>query len=100
MAASEPQSLNRSEAPPSPLRDADSRIQRLRRRFGSFSITIAILLLAGIVVTLFVTRWDSWVGNSVRQTTDDTYVRSDITPLSAKVEGYVRRVPVNDFQQV
>jgi hypothetical protein len=35
----------------------------------------------------------------MRQTTDDPYVRSDITPLSAKVEGYVRRVPVNDFQQ-
>ncbi len=100
MAASEPQSLNRSEASPSPLGDAGSRIQRLGRRFGSFSVTIAILLLAGVVVALFVTRWDSWVGASVRQTTDDAYLRSDITPLSAKVEGYVRRVPVNDFQQV
>ena len=53
-----------------------------------------------MVVALFVTRWDSWVGASIRQTTDDAYARSDITPLSAKIEGYVRRVPVNDFQQV
>jgi membrane fusion protein, multidrug efflux system len=100
MAASEPQTLNRSEAPPPPLSDASRRIWRLRRRFGGSSVTIAILLLAGLVVALFVTRWDSWVGASLRQTTDDAYVRSDITPLSAKVEGYVRRVPVNDFQQV
>jgi membrane fusion protein (multidrug efflux system) len=27
-------------------------------------------------------------------------VRGDITPLSAHVEGYVRRVPVDDFQRV
>ncbi len=49
---------------------------------------------------LFATRWDLWVGESTRQTTDDAYLRSDITPLSAKIEGYVRRVPVNDFEQV
>jgi membrane fusion protein (multidrug efflux system) len=56
-------------------------------------------LLAGLVVALFVTRWDAWVGASMRQTTDDPHVRSDITPLSATVEGYVRRVPVSDFEQ-
>ena len=53
-----------------------------------------------MVVALFITRWETWVGASVRQITDDAYVRSDMTPLSAKIEGYVRRVPVNDFQQV
>jgi membrane fusion protein, multidrug efflux system len=100
MATSEPQSLKRSEAPPSPPRDADSRVQRLRRRFGGSLVTIAILLLGAVVVVLFATRWDVWVGASVRQTTDDAYVRSDITPLSAKIEGYIWRVPVNDFQQV
>jgi hypothetical protein len=37
---------------------------------------------------------------AVRQVTDDAYVRGDITPLSAHIEGYVRRVPVDDFQRV
>jgi membrane fusion protein, multidrug efflux system len=100
MAASEPQALSPSGAPPRQPGDAGSRIRRLPRRFGGIAVTIAILLLATVVVTLFVTRWDVWVGASVRQTTDDAYVRSDITPLSAKIEGYIRRVPVNDFQQV
>jgi membrane fusion protein, multidrug efflux system len=100
MAASEPQSLSPSEAPPLQPSDAANRIRRLRRRLGSFSVTIAILLFAGAVVALFITRWDVWVGAPTRQTTDDAYVRSDITPLSAKIEGYIRRVPVNDFQQV
>ncbi|HYM72361.1 MAG TPA: HlyD family secretion protein [Stellaceae bacterium] len=49
---------------------------------------------------LFATHWNRWVGGSTRQATDDAYVRSDITPLSAKVEGYVVRVNVDDYQHV
>jgi membrane fusion protein (multidrug efflux system) len=63
-------------------------------------LRLAILAAAGIIVVLFATQWDRWVGLSVRQVTDDAYVRGDITPLSAQVEGYVRSVPVDDFQQV
>src|SRR5439155_12300085 len=74
--------------------------RRILRPLGGIPVTIAILLLAGVIVTLFITRWDVWVGAGVRQTTDDAYVRGDITPLSAKIEGYVRRVPVDDFQRV
>jgi membrane fusion protein, multidrug efflux system len=100
MAASEPQSLSPSGTPPPQSADAGNWIPRLRRQFGGIWVTIAILLLAAVIVALFITRWDVWVGASVRQTTDDANLRSDITPLSAKIEGYIRRVPVNDFQQV
>src|SRR6516225_11496915 len=84
--------------PPVPVA-AESR-PGLLRRVRAASVTFLILLLAAGLAVLFATRWDVWVGRSVRQTTDDAYLRSDITPLSAKIEGYVRRVPVNDFQQV
>jgi membrane fusion protein, multidrug efflux system len=72
------------------------------RRFFSVDILVrlAILVAAAIIVVLFATQWDRWVGLSTRQTTDDAYVRADITPLSAKIEGYVRTVGVGDFQQV
>jgi membrane fusion protein (multidrug efflux system) len=101
MAAPETRSLSPSSKPALPL-PGDTALWRRRilRPLGGIPVTIALLLLAGVVVTLFITRWDVWVGASVRQTTDDAYVRGDITPLSAKIEGYVRRVPVNDFQQV
>jgi len=61
---------------------------------------LLVLAAAGVIVVLFATQWDRWVGLSVRQSTDDAYVRGDITPPSAKVEGYVRRVAVDDFQRV
>jgi membrane fusion protein (multidrug efflux system) len=63
-------------------------------------VRFAVLLLAAAMAYLFVARWDVWVGSSTRQTTDDAYVRSDITPISAKVDGYVHNVPVDDFQMV
>jgi hypothetical protein len=39
-------------------------------------------------------EWDWWVGSAVPQTTDDAYLHADLTSLSAKVPGYVRRVNV------
>src|SRR5690348_14357044 len=77
--------------------------QRAARRRWWTGITLArtaVLVAAGVIVVLFATQWDRWVGLSVRQVTEDAYVRSDITPLSAKVDGYVRRVAVDDFQRV
>jgi len=67
---------------------------------GITLVRLAVLIAAGVIVVLFATQWDRWVGLAVRQVTDDAYVRGDITPLSAQIEGYVRRVPVDDFQRV
>ena len=67
---------------------------------GITIVRLAVLIAAGVMVALFATQWDRWVGLAVRQVTDDAYVRGDITPLSAHIEGYVRRVPVDDFQRV
>jgi membrane fusion protein, multidrug efflux system len=63
-------------------------------------LRLIILLAAGLIAVLFATQWDRWVGGSIRQTTDDAYVQGEVTPLSAQVDGYVRRVAVNDFQRV
>jgi membrane fusion protein (multidrug efflux system) len=91
-----------SLAPPAPAQTAPAELPRAPGRawFGSTVVRLAVLLAAGVIVVLFTTQWNRWVGLSVRQVTDDAYVRGDITPLSAQVEGYVRHVPVNDFQRV
>ena len=85
-----------------PAQRAPPDMPRGRRRLWSWItiVRLAVLLAAGVIVVLFATQWDRWVGLSVRQVTDDAYVRGDITPLSAHIEGYVRRVPVDDFQRV
>ena len=63
-------------------------------------IRLFILLLAGGLVAVVATEWNWWVGSARFQTTDDAYLTADLTPLAAKVPGYVRRVVVHDFQKV
>jgi membrane fusion protein (multidrug efflux system) len=89
-------------APSAPAQRIPSETPRTRRWpwSGITPVRVAVLIAAAVIVVLFATQWDRWVGLAVRQVTDDAYVRSDITPLSAKVEGYVHRVAVDDFQHV
>jgi membrane fusion protein (multidrug efflux system) len=89
-------------APSAPALRAPSEIPPAQRRpwSGNTFVHLTVLVAAAIIVVLFATPWDRWVGLAVRQVTDDAYVRGDITPLSAKVEGYVRRVAVDDFERV
>ncbi|WP_246678527.1 HlyD family secretion protein [Mesorhizobium sp. B2-4-17] len=63
-------------------------------------LRIAVLLLAAGVVFLFTMNWNAWTGSARTQSTDDAYLESDITPLAARVSGYVRSVAVKDFQRV
>jgi len=39
-------------------------------------------------------------GGGAEQRTDDAYVRADMTPLSTRVSGTVRKVDVEDFASV
>jgi membrane fusion protein (multidrug efflux system) len=65
---------------------------------------LAIPLFAVVVALAFVAlatlRFDEWVGNEVVQTTNDAYVRADLTRLSSRVSGEVLTVAVDDFQRV
>jgi len=61
---------------------------------------IVILLLAAALVITVTRNWNAWEGGRVEQTTDDAYVRGDLTPLSTKVPGIVRTVKVGDYQRV
>jgi membrane fusion protein (multidrug efflux system) len=65
---------------------------------------LAIPLFAVFVALAFVAaatlRWDVWVGSAAVQSTDDAYVRADLTRLSSRVAGEVLSVAVDDFQRV
>jgi membrane fusion protein (multidrug efflux system) len=65
---------------------------------------LVIPLFAVIVALAFVAlatlRFDEWVGNAVIQTTNDAYVRSELTRLASRVSGEVLTVGVTDFQRV
>jgi membrane fusion protein (multidrug efflux system) len=51
-------------------------------------------VVTALIVYVFITEWNRWEGSARYQTTDDAYLQADLTPLSAKIAGYVRAVPV------
>jgi membrane fusion protein (multidrug efflux system) len=80
--------------------DAEPQPARPPRRLLGSLVRFGIVAIAAATAVLFAARWDSWVGARIDQITDDAYVKGDITPLSAKIEGYINNVAVGDFQQV
>jgi membrane fusion protein (multidrug efflux system) len=72
------------------------------RRFRIPGVVLKALsfVLVAVVVVAGFTQWNRWEGAARYQTTDDAYLQTDLTPLSAQVSGYVRASPVPDFAQV
>lgn len=71
-----------------------------RGAWSRFAIPLSAVLVAFIFIAVATLRWDAWTGNAVTQTTNDAYVRAELTRLSSRVAGEVLTVAVNDFQRV
>ena len=71
-----------------------------RRPWPGWIVPTAIFALAGIILCAISGNWIRWTGGAARQTTDDAYLHSDLTPLSTKVSGVVAKVNVTDYQRV
>jgi membrane fusion protein (multidrug efflux system) len=61
-------------------------------------------LLIGVAVVVLVVGalggWYWWEVLRFRQSTDDAYIQSDVTVISPKIEGYIKKVRVSDNQEV
>ncbi|MBB4426922.1 membrane fusion protein (multidrug efflux system) [Bradyrhizobium sp. CIR48] len=68
--------------------------------WSRFAIPLFAVIVALGFVALATLRFDEWVGNAVIQTTNDAYVRAELTRLSSRVSGEVLTVAVTDFQRV
>jgi membrane fusion protein (multidrug efflux system) len=66
----------------------------------SFVIPIIVLLAAAGLLFVIARHWTEWEGNRSEQRTDDAYLRADMTPLSTRVSGTVRKVNVGDYERV
>src|SRR6476620_7880870 len=68
--------------------------------WSRFTIPLFAVLAAFAFIALATLRWDEWVGRAAIQTTNDAYIRAELTRLSSRVAGEVLTVTVNDFQRV
>jgi membrane fusion protein (multidrug efflux system) len=66
----------------------------------SLIIPLVVLLAAAGLLFGIAGHLTGWQGNRPDQTTDDANLRADMTPLSTRISGTIRKVNVNDYQNV
>jgi membrane fusion protein (multidrug efflux system) len=66
----------------------------------SLIIPLIVLLAAAGLLFGIAGRWTGWQGSRPNQETDDAYLKADVTPLSTRISGTVRKVNVGDYQSV
>jgi membrane fusion protein (multidrug efflux system) len=66
------------------------------------AVIIPVVTLGVAAALLFSIRgcWTSWEGGGAEQRTDDAYVRADLTPLSTRISGTVKKLDVGDYEPV
>ena len=72
---------------------------RLRAWHLKLAPWLACAIAIGAVVYT-VSNWDTWTGSQATQSTQNAFVKSEPAVLSARVGGYVRSLPVADYQTV
>jgi len=69
-------------------------------RAFEYAWRILIFIVAIGIIIVVSSNWTRWEGGAGWQTTNDAYLQSDLTPISAKVTGYLRELPIQDFEHV
>lgn len=72
-------------------------LKRFRRMLLSYIIFVVI---AGSGILLVLYAWDLFPFTSFWQSTEDAYLRGNVTVISPQINGYIVNVPVQDFQWV
>ncbi len=91
--------------PPGPVQSSDAQATPRpppATRFGWVFPMLRVLLViaAGFLCWYVAGHWNRWTGAERFEATDDAYTAGDVTPLAAKVSGYVAAVGVTDYQTV
>lgn len=65
-------------------------------------LLVPLMVVAAVCVLVGVSsqRWDRWTAGADTQTTDNAYVRAELSRLSARVSGNVSAINVGDFERV
>lgn len=64
------------------------------------TLRVLLVVLSGFLAWYVAGHWNRWTGAARYEKTDDAYTAGDVTPLAAKVSGYVANVAVADYQAV
>jgi membrane fusion protein (multidrug efflux system) len=72
----------------------------IQREFTKLLVPLCIVAAICCFVAISTQRWDIWTAGADVQTTDNAYVRVELSRISARVAGNVRAINVADFERV
>jgi membrane fusion protein (multidrug efflux system) len=59
-----------------------------------------VFIIAIAIIVIVTTNWNRWEGAPGWQRTNDAYLQADLTAITAKVAGYIRELPIQDYELV
>ncbi|MDE1157334.1 MAG: HlyD family secretion protein [Neorhizobium sp.] len=87
-----------ANAPAAP--EAAAQQQRPPREYAKFVVPLVVIGAVCVLVGISTQRFDQWTIGADVQTTDNAYIRADLSHLSARAAGNVIAIRVNDFDRV
>ena len=72
----------------------------IKSRVPSWAISLLVLLMAGSIFALVYGDWGRWESDGATQSTNDAYVKADVTSVSTKASGILADLRVTDYQHV
>jgi membrane fusion protein (multidrug efflux system) len=72
----------------------------IKSRVPSWAISLLVLLMAGSIFALVYGDWGRWESDGATQSTNDAYVKADVTSVSTKASGILADLRVADYQHV
>ena len=69
-------------------------------RIFEFAWRILVFVVAIAIIIVVSSDWRRFEGGVGWQKTNDAFLQGDLTPIVAKVGGYLRELPIQDFQRV
>jgi membrane fusion protein (multidrug efflux system) len=83
---------------PKPEPEAKPAQRPAASRLPSWAVSLVILFVAAGIFLLVYGNWNEWESGKTDQTTNDAYVRADVTALSTKATGLLARIEVAEYQ--
>jgi membrane fusion protein, multidrug efflux system len=88
---------------PAPPKEPDVKPVVKKRQFPAWGppvLRVVVVAAIAFLAWYVAGHWNRWTGTARYESTDDAYMSGDVTPLSAKVSGYIEKVAVGDYQRV
>lgn len=70
------------------------------REYAKFVVPLVVIGAVCVLVGISTQSFDQWTAGADVQTTDNAYIRADLSHLSARAAGNVVSIKVNDFDRV